>query len=212
MFNPKTSEITSHRFMGIDSENNLVFIPDRSIESVNQSIETFHDNNFLENQFDDELVALSEGSKHAHIAFAKNHGPLFGTMFFENGVCKEPLSMWSIASTLVDLALNIKSAIDSGDWRTFDEKKLVAFNFEQGPSSNENGRYETLVNANFRFPNGLPAEYADLTLGVDCPGGYMDIAQFRSTGDRLKNVAPFQNTANRIIRPNRTRPQRNGLR
>ena len=125
MFNPKTSEITSHRFMGIDSENNLVFIPDRSIESINQSIETFHNNDFLENQFDDELVALSEENEHAHMAFAKNHGPLFGTMFFENGVCKEPLSMWSIASTLVNLALNIKSAIDSGDWRTFDEKELL---------------------------------------------------------------------------------------
>lgn len=192
MFNPKTSEITSHRFMGIDSENNLVFIPDRSIESVNQSIDTFHNYDFLENQFDDELVALSEENEHAHMAFAKSHGPLFGTMFFENGVCKEPLSMWSIASTLVNLALNIKSAIDSGDWRTFDEKELVAFNFEQGANANGNGRYETFASANFRFKKELPTEYADLTLGLDCPGGIWTSHNFDPPGIVSKTWRPFK--------------------
>ena len=93
MFNPKTSEISSHRFIGLDSENNLVFSPDRRIESVNQSLNEFDNSDFLENQFDDELAELSELNQYACEKFAKKHGPLFGTMYFENGICKEPLDM-----------------------------------------------------------------------------------------------------------------------
>lgn len=96
MLDPKTSELNSYRFTGLDNESNLVFIPDRTVESVNQSLEGFYDNDFLENQFDDELVALSEPNQHACITFAEKHGPLFGAMFLENGICKEPLACGSL--------------------------------------------------------------------------------------------------------------------
>ena len=191
MFNPKTSEISSHRFIGLDSENNLVFSPDRSLESVNQSLNEFDNSDFLENQFDDELAELSELNQYACEKFAKKHGPLFGTMYFENGICKEPLDMWLAASALVNLALNIKSAMDSGNWRVLDEKKLVAFNFERCVRANERGEYEVLADANFRFPNGLPVDYAKLTLGNNLPTRIWSSKNFDPPGIVSKIWRPF---------------------
>lgn len=78
----------------VDLVGLLVFSPDRSIESVNQSLNEFDSSDFLENQFDNELAELSELNQYACEKFAKKHGPLFGTMYFENGICKEPLDMW----------------------------------------------------------------------------------------------------------------------
>ncbi len=191
MLDPKTSELNSYRFTGLDNESNLVFIPDRTVESVNQSLEGFYDNDFLENQFDDELVALSEPNQHACITFAEKHGPLFGAMFLENGICKEPLGMWLTASALLNLALNIKSAVDSGDWRSLDERKLIAFEFEQHARVNGRGRYEVFASANFRFPNGLPAEYAELTLGDDCSANIWASKNFDPSGIVSKIWRPF---------------------
>ena len=191
MFNPKTSEMSSYRLVGLDSKANLVFAPDRSVKSTNRSLEVFFDNDFLENQFDDELLALSEPSPHTCIEFAKDHGPLFGATFVENGICKEPLEMWITASFLVNLALNIKSAMDSGDWRTLDKKKLVAFNFEQYFHSGKSEKCEVLANANFRFPKGLPDQYSKLTLGNDCPNGIWVSKNFDPPGIVLKVWRPF---------------------
>lgn len=127
--NTKTGSLDNVEFDGIAPNGNLIFREGDNAKASKEQAAHWDDTDFFDNDFD-ELISFSRIESINDIEYyAKQHGPLFGTLFADVGVLREPVEMWFFAAQLMDLAIRFQTAFSTKNWELL-HNQLAAFEVE----------------------------------------------------------------------------------
>lgn len=176
--NTKNGSIENVEFYGITPEGIVLFrvTQNKGIKPVVK--EHWKEIKHFENDFED-LVEFSNIKDESGIAkYAEKHGPLFGGLYYQNGLIREPVEMWKTAILLMGLAVEFQAAYEVGDWQKLqnkitafeaevlmDERQKIKAIKEQGYILKDNQPF--VVYAISRLAPDIPEDYRYLTLNTD---------------------------------------------
>lgn len=168
----KTGAIDNLVFGGSDSDGNLVFIRDNDQQHLIERTDDWLDKVYLDNAADLLRRFSRMSTQDEAEGLAGELGPLFGSHYCHDGVCREPLDMWRAAAKFFEGAFSIRARLDSHDWgdlldKSFEAELLLSDEQQKELASGKGvewgGQQELIASWKLLFPS-MPDDYRWLTL------------------------------------------------